>query len=420
MCTEATPITLPSLPNELLVAIAAAGQEGRLPDLRTPFNLKSEWTLSHLSRRFREVIVGAPMLWKLVEANLNSLGSLEIFELYLERSGTCPIWATFQHDLLSSSAGLSAKRLSKIVPHINRVCWLRIMLRRAWADEVLAPLRYIAAPKLKHLEIIHPDLIAGSGPSTVSRWTTSLTHFEFFGYDSDDSEGNSLLVAITSSCLFLAHLYLDLTWIPTAGLRFHIPSLKFLSISIQDSEHPLYLRSIAGVFDTPSLTEFIIDGTHGDQIFDLLNWTGLPHSSFPSLTSFSFINRGSCSCEANVHFSRFACTTFSSPPPRLFPVLSSLTLINQCFTSNFVTEILGPASQPWPLLKTVALCPMQSALETVRGVLRDAMHSRHQRGQPLSNLRLSPALLSLEDWHKYGANVERFDPVDLLNSFPAP
>ncbi|KAJ7930135.1 hypothetical protein B0H13DRAFT_1859261 [Mycena leptocephala] len=261
MCTEATPITLPSLSNELLVAIAAAGQKGRLPDLCTPPNLEIGMDFVPPFRRFREAIVGAPMLWKLVEANLNSLGSLEIFELYLERSGTCPIWATFQHDLLSSSASLSAKRLSRIVPRINRVCWLRIMLRRAWADEVLAPLRYIAAPKLKHLEIIHPDLIAGSGPSTVSRWTTSLTHFEFFGYDSDDSDGNSLLVAITSSCLFLAHLYLDLTWIPTAGLRFHIPSLKFLSISIQDSEHPLYLRSIAGVFDTPALTEFIIDGT---------------------------------------------------------------------------------------------------------------------------------------------------------------
>ncbi|KAJ6588186.1 hypothetical protein B0H19DRAFT_1247880 [Mycena capillaripes] len=90
--------TMYSLPNELLVAIAVAGQESRVVDsLETVFNLRTEWTLSHLSHRFRDVIVSAPELWTFAEVNLEAEGSAEIFSRYLEGSGTCSISVTIRY-----------------------------------------------------------------------------------------------------------------------------------------------------------------------------------------------------------------------------------------------------------------------------------------------------------------------------------
>jgi hypothetical protein len=199
-----------------------------------------------------------------------------------------------------------------------------------------------------------------------------------------------------------------------SGRQFHIPSLKVLHISVSPKEDEFYLLRIIDLFDTPALTEFIINGTHGDQIFVLFNSTSLPHSSFPALASFSFVNRGSCGCEQVFLHS----DTISAPPLQLFPALSSLTLINQCYTVKLVQNILGPASQPWPLLQTVALWPKQDNLEGLHAALRDAVHSKRQGGLALPKFRFSPKLLSLEDWEGMGADVELFgDAADVLVRF---
>ncbi|KAJ6571708.1 hypothetical protein B0H19DRAFT_1130812, partial [Mycena capillaripes] len=208
-------------------------------------------------------------------------------------------------------------------------------------------------------------------------------------------------------CQLLVHLHLDIKWyIPSTTRQLHIPLLKSLHLSVSDSEGDSYLLGIVGLFDTPVLTEFIIDGTHGDQIFALFNSTSLP-SSFPALTSFSFVTRLSCSCETKRPFSN----PISAPPLGLFPTLSSLTLINQCFTTNLVNDIL---SLSWPNLSTVALCPQQNHLVGVRRALHGAVELRRQRGQPLPKLRLSPPLAFLQE---IGAEVEIFYPEDVLKLF---
>ncbi|KAJ6571704.1 hypothetical protein B0H19DRAFT_1130800, partial [Mycena capillaripes] len=211
----------------------------------------------------------------------------------------------------------------------------------------------------------------------------------------------------TTQCQLLVHLYLDIEWYtPSATRRFHIPLLKSLHLSVSYSEDDSYLLGIVGLFDTPVLTEFIIDGTHGDQIFALFNSTSVP-SSFPALTSFSFVNRLSCSCETERSFSN----PISAPSLGLFPALSTLALINQCFTTNLVTDIL---SLPWPLLDTLTLCPQQDYLVDVRGALHDAVELKRRRGQPLPKLRLSsPLALPKEN----EADIEIFDPVNVLRLF---
>jgi hypothetical protein len=86
-----------------------------------------------------------------------------------------------------------------------------------------------------------------------------------------------------------------------------------------------------------------------------------------------------------------------------------------------VKDILG---QPWPQLKTLALCPSPiesefgaDAFVAVGQALRDTVRPDHNRRQRRPKLRLSPALLALEDWQDAGADVEVFDGVAVAESF---
>jgi hypothetical protein len=155
-----------SLPNELLVAIASSGQEDRVTDLTSPHSawptqptaFCSEWTLSHLSHRFHDIIVGVSELWKLTEANLATEGSVEIFKLYLERSHGCKISVTIRKVLESNiiESGLPMWTGQIIVTHLNRIWSLRMV--RTWpggADTMLGLFRDAAAPQLQRLKVIH-------------------------------------------------------------------------------------------------------------------------------------------------------------------------------------------------------------------------------------------------------------------------
>ncbi|KAJ6474651.1 hypothetical protein C8R47DRAFT_1143819 [Mycena vitilis] len=410
---------------------------------------KLEWTVSHLSCRFRDVVVGAPSLWKAVEASLDTVGATELLKLYLERSRACTLSLALhvgfkeftQLHVDSESIRLNCdcvkKQLSQISSHFTRMWSLKLVLS---SRLLLPPFRDIPVLNLQHLEVImenHTDVgnseepeIFSSGPPTklsvlkiknwalplpIPSWTASLTHLELWRDDSWTFSHNngSLLVALTTQCAQLVHLHLAEDYVFSTAPRLHIPSLRTLRISVSDCEDEHYLLDIVDLFDTPALTEFIIDGTHGDQIFVLFTETSLPHTSFPALTSFSFINSGSCTCEDELPFAN----TISSPPLALFPALSSLTLINQCFAPKLVEDLLGPASQLWPQLHAITLCPKEDTLNGVCIALRDAADTKRQRRQTLPKLGLSSKLLSLEDWREKGVDVEKFHPGDILDLF---
>jgi hypothetical protein len=295
------------------------------------------------------------------------------------------------------------------------------VFRTEWGGNVLASFRDVAAPNLQHLDITNEidygdfrpgitiEMFSSGAPrlnflkmngfkldaQAANQWMASLTHLEILGgYYSDDWINNGFLVAIATQCSLLVHLHLNLRYIPLTSVhRFDLPALEFLRIVILNGEDEAYLLSLVDLFEvTPVLTEFIIDNTHGDQIFSLFNATSFPHSSFPALTSLSFINRNSCICESDILLS----STISSPPLALFPALSSLTVGNQCFTREFINNILGPSSQPWSQLKTLTLCPKEDTFDAVRDALEDAVDSKRQRGQSLPELRLFRALEDLQ------------------------
>ncbi|KAJ7839542.1 hypothetical protein B0H14DRAFT_2587879 [Mycena olivaceomarginata] len=390
--------TISSLPNELLVAIVAAGQ-----DCGTDFPpraFKSEWILSQVSQRFRDVILGAPALWTLIQADLYDLRAVETLMLYLERSGAHKISITLR-SLSRYSEGPLTECLTQILPHVERLWRLAITIGAAGVD-ALAPFRDVEAPHLQHLdlEVIadYPideciEIFSAGAPRLsflkmdglmlqMPPWMASLTHLE--ALEHWVSEYSNLLAAMTAQCPLLVHLHLDILWEFEEASRFHIPSLKFLQISVPDSEDEFFLEAIVDLFDTPALEEFIIYGTHGDQIFTLFNLTSLPHSITPSPTQ-SLL-----------------------PPLALFPALSSLTLVNQCLTHNLVKDLLGPSSQPWPRLETVTLCPKKDIFDAVWDAVKDAVHSKSQRREPFPRLRFFRTLASLEAWQGDGPDVEMF------------
>ncbi|KAJ7837225.1 hypothetical protein B0H14DRAFT_2792138 [Mycena olivaceomarginata] len=204
----------------------------------------------------------------------------------------------------------------------------------------------------------------------------SITHLELLG----DYNPDIYLPAVTAQCPSLTHLHLDVIYAPPDANRFHIPTLKFLHILIQDNARVDYLSYIVALFDAPALAELILNGSHGDQ------------SSFPVLTSISFICRGSCSCETEVGLPYHPL----SSPPILFPALSHIILINQCHAYALIKDILGPASHPWPLLKNHN---DNGSFEALGAALEDA---------PVPEVQLFRVLSSLEDWDENShVDVER-------------
>ncbi|KAF7344440.1 F-box domain-containing protein [Mycena sanguinolenta] len=439
MSVQTPAATITSLPNELLAVIAAAGQgRSRVPGLLP--DPTAEWTLSHVSHRFRRVMIGSPALWTLIEADLHSEGSVEILGLYLERSQNYSLAVTLQHrsELREDSEReLATKRLNQLVPHINRISWLRIAVQEWGGDLLLAPFRDLAAPILQHLEVVnlidyyHWDPIAlfSAGAPRIqflkvydqkiqlpaSQWTSTLTHLELRRYHrlADLFDGNKSFDKVLAYCPSLIYLYLDMEW-ASLDHQVQIPSLQTLHITISESHE---LMKIIDIFDAPSLTELTIMGVHGFELFELFNSTSLPRASFPALASLCFVknNNSTCYCERNI-----------PPPPRapftpfqLFPALSSLSLINICFTSRIVEGVVIPTSAMCPILQTIALSPRTAAMEAVRSAVLDAMCSYLRYGRSLPTLRLSPALACSEDWQKHGIAVEKFDPTSILQVFLA-
>ncbi|KAF8213742.1 hypothetical protein K438DRAFT_1804569 [Mycena galopus ATCC 62051] len=424
MSTKTCVTTIFSLPNELIATVALAGQEDRVADLHTGSDsqwqtrsetFKSEWILSHVSHRFRDVTVGAPALWTLVEADLDKKGWAEILKLYLERSLTCTISVI----LLESENTPSIEKiaLERIVLDVHRIRTLKIAFT-GWGADMLNPFRDVAAPHLEHLELVDAPSQMGlmsvamflpgaprlsflkldSIQLTATPWIASLTHLELWGNSGNSND----LVALTAQCPMLVHLYLDGVYPGVDRQRFHIPTLKSLHLWISEEHQSGYLVALVDLFDTPALTELMVEGTHGVQIYTLLNSTSLPHSSFPALISLSFVSEGSCACETLDYF------LYLSPPFTLFPTLTKLTLINQCFTCELIRDLLGPTSQTWPLLE-LRICPRRGVLEEVCDALEVAAHSKRERGEPLPKVKLFRSRTSLENWDERRArDVEMF------------
>ncbi|KAJ6591025.1 hypothetical protein DFH09DRAFT_1273716 [Mycena vulgaris] len=429
-----------SLPNELLAEIGAVGQaEERLKleqatTLSYRFHsvaLNLEWTLSHVSSRFREAIINAPVLWTVVRIDFSSESSIEISKLYLERSQGCKIWVT------ARNGHLIAEDLSQIISHSSRIWRLALDSRADSVAAMLEAFRDVAIPALEHLEIQVPvhdmddkfslEMFSAGPPIALTRlkidgffptsplpqWTASLTHLDLWRNWGQDSDTRSFFMAIPTRCPSLVHLRIDMVSFPSSPnlARMSIPSLQSLHLMVYGDNGEDHLVGILCIFDTPAVTDLTIGYVHGYQISVLFDSRSLPDLTFPALTSLSFVALG-CTCKVNGFILNLLA--IPSPPARLFPALSSLTLVNVCFASYIVEQILGLASQPWPRLGTVTICPHKNDLHDVGSVLRGAIDSRRQRDQAVPKLRLSAPVFYHKYWDENGVDVELFDPAELV------
>ncbi|KAJ7780252.1 hypothetical protein DFH07DRAFT_468057 [Mycena maculata] len=411
-----------SLPDELLAAVATAGQE----DCDDALGLG--WTLSHVSRRFRNTVIGTPSLWTRVEITLGSEDSVEIFKLHLERSKVCKLWVTLRD--ISVMADTVTEHLSHLVPHISRI-WRSDMALDDTKSilAVLVPFRHAAAPCLEHLDIkminthgsFSMNIFSAGAPRLTSlklnkcvpcfpvpQWTTSLTHLEWRCGDAYQ-DGNRFFPAVMAQCPLLVHLSLD-TRHMTELERMSIPSLKSLVVFIGQSLSCSYVEEICGFFDTPALTDLTINFAHGPHICHLFNSTSLP-SSFPVLTFLTFV--GSCSAWDEFRYlpPLPPPQKILSPPLHLFPALSSLSLVGQCSTANIISDLLGPNSPPWPFLRTITVCPKDSDVEEIYTALQLVVRSK----KPLPGFRFS-TLLYEYSWDEHGVDAELYDPADLIDA----
>ncbi|KAJ7356676.1 hypothetical protein DFH08DRAFT_1047468 [Mycena albidolilacea] len=305
-----------------------------------------EWTWSHLSQHFRNVVVGTPELWTLTEADLSVEGSVEILKLYLEHSRTWKI-STMLRDCSYSNAVEEGFLIGD-----------RDL-------EMLVPFRDETAPYLQHLEIVY---------ASRNDELPSLVMFSSRAPRLNSLKVDGFALQLPAAALTASLTHLELRRQQDLDINNFAMKIGFTSLHISIAEEACeYLLEIIDIFDTPALTELVIRGTHGDQIPLLLCSMGLPHSSFPALTTLSFIYTGSCNCEIS---DENRPSLAISSPLIVFPALSHLTLINQCYTEHLIRDILGPASESWPLLKIITLGVKNNLFEDVCGALTTMVNSK--------------------------------------------
>ncbi|KAJ7608436.1 hypothetical protein FB45DRAFT_946701 [Roridomyces roridus] len=432
----ASPPPILRLPDELLIEIAAANPQNSL----TPDH-PSEWVLSHVCRRFRRAVTSVATLWTRVALDLCCDASAEVFRLYLERSSACTIEVILHamHDAeLESPKGLHYLR-----PHITRIARLTIVVDCADShealDTILTSFRNVVMPSLEYLEIKNSsdreidilDLSPLETPNITSLkmtyctpsfppppWMVPIAHLHLSGNTYPAGGNSDIFRFIITQHPSLVYLYLDVSAL-TFGLGNGIVSrsLTHLDLEFDESDTDGLSRELAS-FDTPNLTHLSLHFAHGDQLaflFDSIK----PASrlAFPAVTSLTLANadRTQCHCEVDQLF-RDEYKSITAPPLRLFPVMSSLTLIRECFTPRIVSDLLGPGSQPWPQLEILALKPMAADEQNLYATLRDVVRWKQSQQEPLPTFKLSPDLFARDFWAENGVVVELLEEHGMVDS----
>ncbi|KAJ7628320.1 hypothetical protein FB45DRAFT_1003991 [Roridomyces roridus] len=431
------------LPDELVIAITTAGQENHcLPDYSDwesrPKRLEAELTLSHICRRFRDTVSGACILWARVEIDFTRQGSIQLSQLYLQRSATCKIWV-----IMRTGHYVETQSIAHLVPHIARISRLYIAFKTYRALRALfRPFQDVATPYLEHLRI---EDIGGEVPTPIDLpsqigtqfrslelkrcalralppWTAATTHLKLKSgscLDSDDEA--EIFRSVTTRLPSLTHLYIQLQddrYTFDSGIGITLKFLTHLHLEFEDSDTPALLSTLAR-FDTPCLTHFNITGAHGDQIALLFNARQHQRSAgltFPALTSLAFTHPTECNCDGfESQYARYQ--SISSPPRQLFPALSSLALINECFTAKLLSDLLGPHSAPWPSLRTVIVHPQEEHTENVYTALQNIVRWKRTRQETLPTFRLSSNLFGREFWEENGVLVELLGADEIIRAF---
>ncbi|KAJ7628337.1 hypothetical protein FB45DRAFT_918057, partial [Roridomyces roridus] len=411
----------------LIVEIEVASQNGE------EGNSKSELILFSICRRFRYAVIGSPELWAEVEMDATSEISINLSQLYLERSAAREIWVTLRAP--GRSTEILSEGLPLLTPHIIRISRLNVVANRSsYLDELLEPLRNVAVPRLQHFEVVTrpnnfdnpyrlPDDLFSLGAAKLfslsmsycltgaHQWLNYLTHVEFKESASLTGEWSEIFTDITDQLPSLIALKLGMgTFGRVEGTVISSRCLAHIHLDCCGWDDVRALLDILSCFDTPALSDLTLYECHGDQISVLFNSDSTQFkSSFSALASLSCVQKEpepehtQCKDNEDVypHYQ-----TIASPPIHLFPRLSSWSLINQCFTARMLTETLGRNSRPWPLLQTVTVWPLEPDLDAVYDALREILQWKRENQEAVPKLRLSQSLFSREYWAENEVEVE--------------
>ncbi|KAJ7608449.1 hypothetical protein FB45DRAFT_1067533 [Roridomyces roridus] len=299
------------------------------------------------------------------------------------------------------------KGLQFLSPHSGRIVRLTIVVRTHQAlDTILTSFRNVAMPSLENLDIESHrdidllDMSPLNSPNITSlkmtrctpafpppQWMVALTHLHLKNNPYPVRENSDIFRFMTTQLPSLIYLYLDLTkGAFGSGNGIVYQSLAHVELVFHESETNALFNQLAS-FDTPHLTHLSLHHIHGDQ---------------------------DCHCEAVADFGDDyrPITT----PPRLFPVISSLTLIRECFTPRIVSDLLGPGSQPWPQLEVLALRPMAADVENLYKALQEVVCCKRSQQESLPTFKLSPNLFEREFWAENGVVVELLEEPSIIGS----
>ncbi|KAJ7291147.1 hypothetical protein C8J57DRAFT_210398 [Mycena rebaudengoi] len=204
----------------------------------------------------------------------------------------------------------------------------------------------------------------------------------------------------------LRHLTID--W-HSCSEPIQLPSLTSLCLFLEDGEGDApVLAETLGRFTVPALTDLSGQNIHGDHIPALFDSTHIA-KSWSAVTSLVFTGRHpDCDCEEEG--STYLPKPISSPPLRAFPAVTSLSLIDVCYTAKIVRDIFRPDFALWPLRTVTIGTPACLAnVDDLYSALTDAVRAARLQKREIPKFRLSPALFCLPYWQENNVDVELFE-----------
>ncbi|KAK7035836.1 F-box domain-containing protein [Favolaschia claudopus] len=275
-----------TLPNEIVseILIHCLPPYPECPPLVGP---SSPIPLTHICRKWRQIALTTPQLWRAVLLHTQDLPS-DLSGIWLSRSGSCPISIDIQDYTYSTQASRGEELLEAVLPYCAR--WEYVDLG---IDNVDEPVVEGAMPLLRHLSALtgtmHGNLdfsqaprlrsvsLHADIPPLVLPWT-QLTSMHLFG--------TTLIncVPFLEPAINLIHLKIDL-YIMDEDEQDTMES--FITLPFLESftwrPHPGTMNNCLSHFILPNLSRLVIDQ-------DILQ-------SDPIASLTSFVSRSSCPLE---------------------------------------------------------------------------------------------------------------------------
>lgn len=423
-----------SLPNELWLYIVKLAQQSSSTSLFDEETLPLEIAMSHISSRWRDVVISAPTLWTHI-GSASMQWTTKLLGMYLRRSQPCPVTVILRP---GRSVESDKNKLVQLVHHVDRFEDLTLTYGAGAESYYSQVLKSLQAPKLKALRLHWTG-----HPQKISLFTGGAPLLSVLYLNDCILNESTILSAVTMFRQRISHAMNPLSWPVKLALSqmtqltklevcvddlrevgpFDIPSLRFLALDFDAYEGiqvPLDMFPIS----SPNLESLVMIDCHGDQTMSVLNRLGASRSQrlYPNLHSLVLWSRsryGSCACDPDI------------PPPNIadaiqtFSTISHISFINVCHQGLILrillhdaVELIQPTSRstlPWANLQSVTVSPLHMVS------CRELFKPRKDCGYPISKLRVTKdglsdlSRLSLEERAEI-PEVEIFDKGEFLDS----